>query len=37
MLIIAVFGGLVLVGAVFAVLKNISNSSEKGHNRLNII
>jgi hypothetical protein len=37
MAIIAVFGGLVVMGAVFAALRNLSYAYEKRHNDSHIV
>jgi hypothetical protein len=37
MVIIAVFGGLVLGGAAFAILKRLGGSSDSGEKKLHIV
>jgi hypothetical protein len=37
MFIIAAFGGIVLLGAVFALFRNLSSASEKRHNNSHIV
>jgi hypothetical protein len=37
MFVIAVFGGLVLMGGAFALLRNLSFASEKRHRNLHIV
>lgn len=37
MFIVAVFGGLVLAGALLAALKNVGASSDSSRNKLNLL
>jgi hypothetical protein len=37
MVIIAAVGGLVLMGAVFAALRNLSDAAEKRHNNTHVV